>query len=473
MATSSTANAFSYDILANIGANDTGVDRVAITVPVSFGTPTVTDVLVGGSSVAYTDNTSGNDISVDLTTKVTAIGRITVLFTADAPTTEDLTGVDFLSTLDDSGTAESPQATTEGNADGDAGDFNSWTVRTADGGGICPAPSLIFSDGFESGDLSAWTGSSAETGDSISASTDQASSGSYSAKGQVDTVSLAQAMIWKDITGQTTIHAKVAIFVPTGFATTDHVTVLQFLTGWTNIISATINDDMTLYLWNDIAGEAYGFQATSTLTTNAWHTFDMLVTISDTVGEARLWLDGNLEITATGKNLGTNPVDKFSTGYYWATPKTEANIVYADDVVLCDQQMTSSNPAVTSAVAEISPNDVATNSTGGSFEYEIAATIGAEDTGVNRVAITVPGTFTVPASPIINVLVDGFSVAYTDNTVGNDISVDLTTKVTTTSQISVLFDADAPNTQDLIGADFLSTVDDSGTVEAAQGDDDG
>jgi len=70
--TSSTANAFSYDIGVTIGGSDTGVNRVAITVPGSFGAPTISGVLVDGSGVAHTDNTSGNDISVDLTTKVVA-----------------------------------------------------------------------------------------------------------------------------------------------------------------------------------------------------------------------------------------------------------------------------------------------------------------------------------------------------------------------------------------------------------------
>ena len=72
-------------------------------------------------------------------------------------------------------------------------------------------------------------------------------------------------------------------------------------------------------------------------------------------------------------------------------------------------------------MAEISPNDVITSSTANSFSYDIQATIGVGDTGVNKVAITVPGSFTVPASPVTDVLVGGVSVGpagYTDNTVG-------------------------------------------------------
>ena len=130
--TSSTSNAFSYDIQAIISGGATGVDRIGITVPADFTNVAVTTVQVDGSPVAHTDNTAGNDISVDLTTKVTTTSKLTVLFTADAPTTQDLVGVDFVSTVDDTGTADAAQSTDEGNGDGDAGDNNSWTVTTTD-----------------------------------------------------------------------------------------------------------------------------------------------------------------------------------------------------------------------------------------------------------------------------------------------------------------------------------------------------
>ena len=76
---------------------------------------------------------------------------------------------------------------------------------------LCPVPSLLFSDGFESGDLSAWDGSSTETGDTLAASTEQAKTGTYSAKAVIDTVTDAQAMVWKNITGQTTLYVRTYI----------------------------------------------------------------------------------------------------------------------------------------------------------------------------------------------------------------------------------------------------------------------
>jgi hypothetical protein len=324
-----------------------------------------------------------------------ASSKITVLFDSDAPTSQDLTGVDFTSTVDDSGTGDAADATTEGNGDGDAGDSNSWTVTTTNGVFSCPIGSDIFNDGFEAGNLTAWDGSSAETGDSVTASTDEPRFGTYSLKGQVDTVTDAQAMVWKNITGQTEIHAKIEMFLPSSFSISDHMTVLQFLNNWSNVLALTIDDDLDFYMWNAVAGEAYGFGVTPTVSLNAWHTWEMRATISDTVGEARVWLDGNLEITATNKNLGTNAIDRVSTGYYWSAPRTEANTIYVDDAVLC---ATPDNPAVTSAVAEISPTDVTTSSTGNSFSYDIQATISGAATGVDTVAITVPGTFGAPAT---------------------------------------------------------------------------
>ncbi|UCC81740.1 MAG: DUF2341 domain-containing protein [Gemmatimonadota bacterium] len=149
--TNDTGIEFIYAILATIGGTDTGVDRVTITVPNSFGLPTVDSVRVGGTAVTYTNNTAARLTSFDLDTKLASTDSIQVYFTADAPTAPDATGQDFTSTVDDSGTGAAAQSTTEGSADGDAGDNNDWTVTTTDSGGsgptppggICPAADIV------------------------------------------------------------------------------------------------------------------------------------------------------------------------------------------------------------------------------------------------------------------------------------------------------------------------------------------
>jgi hypothetical protein len=333
--TSSTGNSFSYDIQATIGGGDSGADRVAITVPGTFGVPTVTDVQVGEASVAYTDNTVGNAISVDLTVKVTSSDRITVLFDADAPGTQDLTGVDFTSTVDDSGSVDAAQATTEGNGDGDGLDNNSWTVTTADPvAANCPLAGQFFSNGFESGDLSAWNGSTTGTGDTIGASTVQANTGTYSARAEVDNVATGRAFVFKDFAGQTTVYAKNSIYLDPAFAIGINAEIMYLTDDLAQqILAAHIKNDMTLNLWNNVAGESYA--TATTISKGVWHTVEMMAVINGASSEARLWLDGNLEIVQTGIDLGANPITRFSTGYFWSNPADDPNIVYVDDVTLC------------------------------------------------------------------------------------------------------------------------------------------
>ena len=117
---------------------------------------------------------------------------------------------------------------------------------------VSPAnAAVIFSDGFNSGNLSAWSGSHTETGDSIAVM--QSNTGNSFANFQVDTAAKAQAMVWKDFTGQTTLSATINFYLPQTFSlpgppTRGYVTVMEFLYDWTNIISATINYDRTLYM---------------------------------------------------------------------------------------------------------------------------------------------------------------------------------------------------------------------------------
>ncbi|MHA2035112.1 MAG: DUF2341 domain-containing protein [Promethearchaeota archaeon] len=196
---------------------------------------------------------------------------------------------------------------------------------------------FLFHDDFENGNFNLWDGNNTETGDSINVSSDQVHIGSYAAKVQVDDVSLAQAMIWKDISGQTSLFAKIYIYLEPGFNTSNHVTVMQLVdisAGWQNLISTTIYQDMSLYMWNDYVDESYGYQATNNITTGTWHLLEMQATFSETAGEARLWMDGNLEVEQTLVNLSDSSSIRFCTGYYWGSPKNESNTFYIDNTHL-------------------------------------------------------------------------------------------------------------------------------------------
>ncbi len=190
----------------------------------------------------------------------------------------------------------------------------------------------FFSDGFESGDLSAWDGSTAGTGDSVGASTDTAIAGTYALKAEVDNVPNAQARVFKDFAGQTTISATVYIFLDPAFSISNNVEVMYFTTPG-QVLTAHIKNDMTLNLWNEVGLENYS--TATTISTGEWHTLEMQAVIDGTSSEARLWFDGNLEIEQMGIDLGNNPITRFITGYHWSDPQDEANILYIDDATVC------------------------------------------------------------------------------------------------------------------------------------------
>ena len=231
-------------------------------------------------------------------------------------------------------------------------------------------------DGFESGDFTGWDATSTATGDTLTVVGTPVYAGSNSARSTVDTVADAQTQYWWNVTSATTYYARIYLYLDPGFFTSDHVTVMQFIdtdAGWVNIIATSINDtDDTLYLWNDLAGEAYGFQATTPITRGVWHTLEMQATMATAAGAndgaARLWMDGSLEIEATGINLyeintpNVDTIDRFSTGFYWANPRTEPNTIYVDEVSLRDYVHT--DPLVSLDAEQISTCPSASNATG-------------------------------------------------------------------------------------------------------------
>jgi hypothetical protein len=218
---------------------------------------------------------------------------------------------------------------------------------TSGGPGFCPAPNLVFSDGFESGDLTAWSGFYAEPGDSIAASMEQKKTGTYSAKATVDTQAPGQAIVYQDFTGQTTLYAQTFLYLDPSFATTSYVAVMQFLNGWTNILSASIKDDMTLYMWNDTCNapntgvcEAYGFGTGPTISKGQWHFLELTATISETAvkpgcGSTGIWRSRRPASIRALFRLTSSP--PLSTGPLLG-PRP---IPYIDDAKLCLQQMST------------------------------------------------------------------------------------------------------------------------------------
>jgi len=122
--------AFSYYVHTPTGSSFTQVDQIAINVPTGYSAVSVSGVYSNGTSVAYTDNTFGNSISVTLDAPVPAGSAVArVDFTAKVTATPGST--EFTSMIDDTA-ASNPQACFPGDGDNNGTvTNNSWNVEAS------------------------------------------------------------------------------------------------------------------------------------------------------------------------------------------------------------------------------------------------------------------------------------------------------------------------------------------------------
>jgi len=195
----------------------------------------------------------------------------------------------------------------------------------------------VFEDDFESGGTGAWGFPYNDPGDYIGATTEQAYGGTYALKCAIDDVETGgQAWITMTPPAANKYYARVYYFFSNSFSPPNTVTLTKYAhSSWSNLIATTIRSDMTLFMWNSIAGEAYGYGSTPVISKNEWHSIEMMADVA--TGTARVWLDGTLIIDETGVNLGANPIDRISTGISWADPKLQASTLYIDDAVFDTQ----------------------------------------------------------------------------------------------------------------------------------------
>jgi len=411
--TNTTSQSFTYSIFPTIGASDTGVNQIKITVPSTYSSISMNTsgaVTVAGSGVPYTRTIASNVITVDLTTKVTGSQVIAITFTATTPSSAD-SGTNFTSTVDDTGTS-TPGEQNASSGDGDnGGNGGSWTVTASASN---PAVTSAVAEISPTSVITNTTGQSF----------------TYS--------------IFPTVGSGTGIN-QAKINVPSTYSS---ISVTSVKVG--GVTYSTSGNPATRYT-NNSTGNTITIDFTQNKTGNSVIEIKFTATTPSSG-------DSGVNFTSTVDDTGT-------TGYP-AQNTTEGDGDNAGNGGSWKVTASASNPAVTSAVAEITPNNVIKNSTDNSFTYSIFPTIGS-GTGVNQVKITVPSSYTnVQMAGSGAVTVGGSSVEYTRTIVSGVntvITVVLSTKVTTSQVIAITFTANAPSAADS-GLNFTSTVDDTGTA---------
>jgi hypothetical protein len=388
--------AFSYYIEPTINPDDSGINKIDIVVPGSYSHVRVTSVSVGGSTAGYNDNSSGNTISVTLDTKVTVNGTdLRVNFTADTPNSAD-SGVAFTSTVDDT---ENSAPVHCSSGDGDGGGSvrsNTWTVRATYAGPCTSAVAEIYPT-------------------SVNINTDDQAFFYY-----------IEPTISADDSGIN----KIVIEVPAAYS---NVKVMDVLVAGVRVSHSanTSSNTISLTLGDKVTIDGTDLQVNFT---------------ADTPGavDSGTAFRSTVDDTSYPHSVSCTPGDGDDGGSI-ATNTWTVTAGYAGPC--------------TSAVAEIDPTDVNIKTDDQAFSYYIEPTISPDDSGINKIDIVVPGSYSHVR--VTSVSVGGSTAGYNNNSSNNTISVTLDAKITVDgTDLRVNFTAHTPNSPDS-GVAFTSTVDDS------------
>jgi len=200
----------------------------------------------------------------------------------------------------------------------------------------------LFSDGFESGDFSAWDGTANYYGSS-SIVLSPVYQGSYAAKFTCTDDSVgAYGVAYKNLgSAYSTIHMRVYLRIsalPNG---------ARF--GCYKLRNAaSAGDQFYVGVLNDAGTEKWGvfveytdtwYTYTEDITLDTWYCIEVKIVRDSSNGEVHLWRNGTEIITETGINTGANDMDKVYAGYQHTSSMGGSGAlvdVYVDCVVVAD-----------------------------------------------------------------------------------------------------------------------------------------
>ena len=170
---------------------------------------------------------------------------------------------------------------------------------------ITPAPGTLFSDGFETGDLSQWT-----TNSGLTAETAHAHTGAYGAE-ESSTGSTTYA--YKTLPGSyTQLWATAWVYVVSR-STSANLIGFRGSNGG-SIINLYLSQTGKLALRNNVGGVTT--TSATGMPSGSWHQVVLHAVINGTSGSVDVSLDGTAvtDLSLTGQNLGTNPITQLQLG---------------------------------------------------------------------------------------------------------------------------------------------------------------
>jgi len=201
----------------------------------------------------------------------------------------------------------------------------------------------IFSDGFESGDFSAWTGINYGNGGSVSVVTSPVHHGTY-AEGAIQGEIDAWAVAYKNFgTTYSIIYARnyvqLSSLPSSGVRLQISPVIFEGSAAAHVLVGAYIYNDAGTLKWDllyrtDSVEENHAYSTTPTINANQWYCVEVKFVQGNGNGQVGLYIDGNLVISVTGLTNNAYSAGRLEAGVY---SSSNTNItVYVDCVVVAD-----------------------------------------------------------------------------------------------------------------------------------------
>ncbi|MBX5327641.1 hypothetical protein HM002_08015 [Candidatus Bathyarchaeota archaeon A05DMB-4] len=185
----------------------------------------------------------------------------------------------------------------------------------------CESKSL-FSDGFESGSSSAWSGTTVTSGDNVAVVNSNPFRGTYSAKFETTGVAsgIKCASVYKTIPETPLIYTRGYFYITQGLPLTDnddYIALTQYLNPDGNVICSLqirkIQGQNVFHLSGISGTTAWIHESTYDILpqANRWYGIELYAYIHATAGAYKIYIDGTEQITAT--NLNTTRYGNITT----------------------------------------------------------------------------------------------------------------------------------------------------------------
>ena len=229
-----------------------------------------------------------------------------------------------------------------------------------------PTVSVLFHDGFESGDLSNWTANNG-----LVAQQSQVFVGAYAAEA-ISNGSAGASAYTQLPQGETNLYY-VARFK--AVSQSQNVNLLRFrnsTVGANAMATLFVTSTNRIGLRNDVAGAA--ITSTTVAAPNQWHTAQVHLVVNGLSSQIEVWLDGTMvaDLSQNGVNLGTNPLGRLELG----DPSLSRTFDVAFDEVAYDVEFIPDAAAPTAA----------TNLTASAIQgrqVDLSWTAGTDDVGIS------------------------------------------------------------------------------------------